>query len=133
MAVSIWMQLGYQVTVLTLGLRAIPPAYVEAARLDGAGRWQRFRRVTLPLLRPAMLFALVTGLVGAFQVFALVVATTGDGPLSTTDVITTHIYRTAWEASRFGEASAMALLFFVLLFVITWGQVKLFDRQETHV
>jgi multiple sugar transport system permease protein len=133
MAVSMWMQLGYQVTVLTLGLRAIPPAYVEAARLDGAGRWQRFRRVRLPLLRPAILFALVTGLVGAFQVFALVVATTGRGPLSATDVITTYIYRTAWEASRFGEASVMALLFFVLLFAITWGQVKLFDRQETHV
>ncbi|HEV2749357.1 MAG TPA: sugar ABC transporter permease [Gemmatimonadales bacterium] len=132
MAVSVWMQLGYQVTVLTLGLRAIPAAYLEAARLDGAGHWQRFRRVTLPLLRPALLFGLVTGLVGAFQVFALVIATTGGGPLHATDVIVSRIYRTAWEALRFGEASAMALLLFALLFGLTWVQLKLLDGQVEH-
>jgi len=133
MAVAVWTQLGYQVTVLTLGLRAIPPVYVEAARLDGAGRWQRFRRITLPLLRPAILFGMVTGLIGAFQVFALVVATTGGGPLYSTEVIASRIYRTAWEALRFGEASAMALLLFALLFGVTWTQLKLLDRQVEHV
>ena len=131
-AVSVWMQLGYQVTVLTLGLRAIPRAYLEAACLDGANRWQRFRRVTLPLLRPARLFGMVTGLVGAFQVFALVVATTGGGPLNATDVMVSRIYRTAWEGLRFGEASAMALLFVVLVFGVAWAQVKLLDRQVEH-
>jgi len=119
--------------VLTLGLRAIPPVYVEAARLDGAGRWQRFRRITLPLLRPAIMFGMVTGLIGAFQVFALVVATTGGGPLYSTEVIASRIYRTAWEALRFGEASAMALLLFALLFGVTWTQLKLLDRQVEHV
>jgi len=132
MAVSVWMQLGYQMSVLTLGLRAIPTAYLEAARLDGAGPWQRFRRITLPLLRPALLFGLVTGLIGAVQVFALVVAATGGGPIGATDVIVSRIYRTGWEALRFGDASAMALLFFALLFGVTWAQVKLLDRQVEH-
>jgi multiple sugar transport system permease protein len=133
MAVSVWMQLGYQLSVLTLGLRAIPTAYLEAARLDGAGPWQRFRRITLPLLRPAMLFGMVTGLMGAVQVFALVVTATGGGPIDATDVIVSRIYRTGWEAFRFGEASAMALLFSALLFVFTWAQLKLLKRQVEHV
>jgi multiple sugar transport system permease protein len=132
MAVSVWMQLGYQMSVLTLGLRAIPPAYLEAARLDGAGPWQRFRRITLPLLRPALLFGMVTGLIGAVQVFALVVAATGGGPIDATDVIVSRIYRTGWEALRFGDASAMAVLFFALLFAVTWAQLKLLDRRVEH-
>lgn len=133
LVVAVWMQLGYQATVLTLGLRAIPPVYLEAARLDGAGHWQRFRRVTLPLLRPAMVAGQVTGLVAALQVFALVVAATGGGPLETTDVMTSRIYATAWGASRFGHASAMALLFFVLLLGITWPQVKWLHREVARV
>ena len=133
LVVAVWMQLGYQATVLTLGLRAIPPAYLDAARLDGAGRWQRFRRVTLPLLKPAIIAGLVTGLVAALQVFALVVAVTGGGPLDTTDVITLRIYATAWGASRFGDASAMALLFFVLLLGVTWPQIKWLRRDVARV
>ena len=133
LVVAVWMQLGYQATVLTLGLRAIPPAYLEAARLDGAGRWQRFRRVTLPLLRPAMFAGLVTGSIAALQVFALVMAATGGGPLGTTDVITSRIYATAWGASRFGDASAMALLFFVLLLGVTWRQMTWLHREVARV
>src|SRR5207249_7588441 len=62
MLVSVWMQLGYQLTVFLAGLRAIPQAYLDAARVDGANAWQRFWRVTFPLLRPVTLFVLVTGI-----------------------------------------------------------------------
>jgi ABC-type sugar transport system permease subunit len=132
MLVSVWMQLGYQLTVFLAGLRAIPPAYLDAARVDGASAWQRFWRVTFPLLRPVTLFVLVTGLIGAFQVFALVMVLTGGGPLGVTDVIVYRIYRTAWEVLQFGDASALALLLFALLFGATWAQLKLLDRRVEH-
>src|SRR2546425_12367512 len=129
MLVSVWMQLGYQLTVFLAGLRAIPQAYLDAARVDGANAWQRFRRVTFPLLLPVTLFVLVTGIIGAFQVLALVMVLTGGGPLGTTDVIVYRIYRTGWELQQFGDASAMALLCFALLFGATWSQLKLLDRR----
>jgi ABC-type sugar transport system permease subunit len=120
------------VTLFRAGLRNIPAAYLEAALVDGAGAWQRFRRVTFPLLRPVAQFALVTGLVSAFQVFTLVVVLTGGGPRQATDVIAYHIYRTAWDGLQFGEASAQALLLFVLLFVVMWAQLRLLDRRVQH-
>jgi multiple sugar transport system permease protein len=75
---------------------------------------------------------LVTGLVSAFQVFALVVVLTGGGPRSVTDVIAYHVYRTAWERWQFGQASAEAFLLFLLLFAVTWGQLRLLDRRVEH-
>src|SRR5213596_3790567 len=132
MLVSVWMQLGYQLTVFLAGLRAIPQAYLDTARVDGANAWQRFWRVTFPLLRPVTLFVLVTGIIGAFQVLALVMVLTGGGPLGATDVIVYRIYRTAWELLQFGDASAMALLLFAVLFGVTWAQLKLLDRRVEH-
>ena len=132
MLVSVWMQLGYQLAVFLAGLRAIPQAYLDAARVDGANAWQRFWRVTFPLLAPVTLFVLVTGIIGAFQVFALVMVLTGGGPLGATDVIVYRIYRTAWELLQFGDASALALLLFVVLFGVTWAQLKLLDRRVEY-
>src|SRR5439155_623691 len=82
-------------------------------------------RVTFRLLRPLTLFVLVTGIIGAFQVLALVMVLTGGGPLGATDVIVYRIYRTAWELLQFGDASAMTLLLFAVLFGVTWAQLKL--------
>src|SRR2546425_12245950 len=125
MLVSVWMQLGYQLTVFLAGLRAIPQAYLDAARVDGANAWQRFRRVTFPLLRPVTLFVLGTGIIGAFQVLALVMVLTGGGPLGATDVIVYRIYRTGWQLQQFGDAGGMALLLFVPLFVVRLGPLQL--------
>ena len=132
MLVSVWMQLGYQLTVFLAGLRAIPQAYLDAARVDGANAWQRFWRVTFPLLSPVTLFVLVTGIIGAFQVLALVMVLTGGGPLGATDVIVYRIYRTAWELLQFGDASALGLLLFAVLVGATWVQLRLLDRRVEH-
>src|SRR2546425_8903758 len=129
MLVSVWIHLGYQVTVLLAGLRAIPQTYLDAARVDGANAWQRFWRVTFPLLAPVTVFVLVTGIIGAFQVLTLVMVLTGGGPLGATDMIAYRIYRTAWERLQFGDASALALLLFAGLFAATWAQLKLLDRR----
>jgi len=132
MVVSVWIHLGYQVTVFVAGLRAIPQTYLDAARVDGANAWQRFWRVTFPLLAPVTVFVLVTGIIGAFQVLTLVMVLTGGGPLGATDVIAYRIYRTAWERLEFGDASALALLLFAVLFAATWAQLKLLDRRVEH-
>ena len=88
--------------------------------------------MTFPLLRPVTLFLLVTGMIGACQVFALVFVMTGGGPAHATDVIVTRIYRTAWELLQFGEASALALLLCALLLGATWSQLKLLDRRVEY-
>jgi multiple sugar transport system permease protein len=128
---SIWMQVGYQMMVFVAGLQRIPHAYLEAARVDGANAWQRFWRVTFPLLRPVTLFVLVTGVIGAFQMFTLVYVLTGGGPLHATDVVMRRIYETAWASVEFGRASALALLVFVLLLGATWTQFRLLAGRRT--
>src|SRR3989442_1492121 len=132
MLVSVWTQLGYQLTVFLAGLLAIPQAYLDAARVDGANAWQRFWRVTFPLLLPVTLFVLVTGIIGAFQVLALVMVLTGGGPLGPTPALFFRIYPTGWQPPQFGGASAPALLFFALLFGVTWAQLKLLDRRVEY-
>jgi ABC-type sugar transport system permease subunit len=119
------MQVGYQMMVFVAGLQRIPQAYLEAARVDGANAWQRFWRVTFPLLKPVTLFVLVTGVIGAFQMFTLVYVLTGGGPLHATDLIMRRLYETGWASLEFGRASALSLLVFLLLLGVTWAQFKL--------
>lgn len=132
MIVSVWLQVGYQMVLFLAGLQAIPRDYVDAARVDGANAWQRFWRVTFPLLRPVTLFVLVTGIITSFQVFTLVYILTGGGPLHATDMIVLRIYRMAWELLQFGGASALSLVLFVLLFFATWIQFRLLGRRVEY-
>jgi ABC-type sugar transport system permease subunit len=132
MLLSIWMQVGSQMMVFLAGLQRIPQAFLDAARVDGANAWQRFRRVTFPLLRPVTLFVLVTGVIGAFQMFTYVYVLTGGGPLHATDVVVHRIYQAGWESLQFGPASALSLLLFVLLFGATWVQFKLLGREVEY-
>ena len=132
MLLSIWAQVGYQIAVLLAGLENIPRAYVDAARVDGATAWRRFRRITWPLLRPVTLFVLVTGIIGAFQVFTYVHVLTRGGPLHATDVAVHRIYQTAWELQQFGPASALSLCLFLILFGATWAQFRLLGRRVEY-
>jgi multiple sugar transport system permease protein len=123
MLMSNWMYCGYMMVLFLAGLQSIPAALYESACLDGASAWQRFRRITLPLLRPTTFFVLVTMVIFMFQVFTAVYIMTEGGPLHATDVIVYHIYRNAWEYLRLGYASAMAWVLFVIILVITAFQV----------
>ena len=130
---SIWMQVGYQMMVFVAGLQRIPSAYLEAARVDGANAWQRFWRVTFPLLKPVTLFVIVTGVIGAFQMFTLVYVLTGGGPLHATDVVMRRFYETGWASLEFGRASSLSLVVFVLLLGVTWAQFRLLaGRREVE-
>ncbi len=132
-AVTVWTQVGYVTLFFTAGLQAIPTHLLEAARMDGAGTWQLFSRIKLPLLRPTLFFVLVTGVISSFQVFDSIYALTPQGgPQGVTDVIAGRIYYQAFQSRDIGAASVMALLLFALLVVITLGQQRWFARRTTY-
>jgi multiple sugar transport system permease protein len=134
MLLSIWAHVGGQMVVFLAGLQRIPQAYLDAANIDGANAWQRFWRITFPLLRPVTAFVLVTGIIGAFQVFTYVYVLTRGGPLPghATEVVVHRIYATAWGSQDFGAASALALLFFLVLVIFTGLQLRLLGRRVEH-
>ena len=132
MIIGIWMVVGYQMVVFQAGLAAIPCDWYDAARVDGAGPWQRFRHITLPGLRHTLFFVLVTSIIGSFQVFGLVYVMTEGGPLGATDVAVYHIYREAWEFLQFGNAAAMSWLLFAVVFAATWLHFRFLDARRAH-
>ena len=132
MIIGIWMVVGYQMVVFQAGLAAIPRDWYDAARVDGAGSWQRFRHITLPGLRHTLFFVLVTSIIGSFQVFGLVYVMTEGGPLGATDVAVYHIYREAWEFLQFGNAAAMSWLLFAVVFAATWLHFRFLDARRAH-
>jgi len=123
--IAIYQYVGYYIVIFLAGLQGIPQDYYDAAQVDGAGNWQAFRFVTLPLLRPVMLFVVVTNTIGALQVFDLVFATTGGAPANSSMTVVLHMYNTAFKFSRMGRASAMAFILFAIIMLITVMQVRL--------
>jgi len=129
---NIWQYAGYNMLFFLAGLAAIPASLYEAAALDGATKIQQFRRVTLPLLRPTMLFVLVTGVIGSFQVFDTVYVMTAGGPGNATEVANLNIYNTAFSGFRIGEASAMSVVLFLVILAITVAQFRYFSKRTTY-
>ncbi|MBW4557843.1 MAG: sugar ABC transporter permease [Trichormus sp. ATA11-4-KO1] len=125
---SIWKQLGFNMVVFLAGLQAIPPSRYEAAELDGANAWQQFWHVTLPGLRPTMIFATVTTAIFTLRSFEQVYVITGGGPLNSTNLLVYYIYQEAFAQFDFGYAAAAATvllavtLVFVYLQLQTWGE-----------
>lgn len=130
--VAIWQNVGYISLFFQAGLTRIPSSIYEAARIDGAGAAQTMWFMTIPLLRPTTFFLAITQVVASFQVFDMVFALTGGGPQHRTEVIASLIYHEAFEASRLGRASAVAVILFLLLVVITLIQQRWFSRRITY-
>jgi multiple sugar transport system permease protein len=124
-----WRNVGYFATIFLAGLQGIDTMYYEAARIDGAGAWDCFWRITLPLLRPTILFVVVMSVILSFQVFALVYVMTGGGPAGSTSVIVFYLYQQAFTYFRMGYASAVGYVLFVIIFVLTLLQFKLFGKR----
>ncbi len=130
--VNIWQHTGYNMLFFLAGLQGIPKELHDAASTDGATSWQRFFTVTLPLLNPAMFFVLVTNMIGAFQVFDTVFVMTDGGPSDSTEVINFKIFGTAFREFDFGYASALAMLLFLIILLVTLAQVRYFNRRTTY-
>jgi len=131
-AVTVWTNVGYVALFFTAGILAIPAEIHLAARMDGANAWQRFRHITLPMLRPTMFFVLVTGIVSAAQAFDTVYALTGGGPQHRTDLVAHRIYQEAFGAAAVGRAAVMAVILFLILLAATVFQHLYFRRRITY-
>jgi ABC-type sugar transport system permease subunit len=117
---AVWQIVGFFMVILLAGLQNIPPNLQEAAALDGASAVQRFRHVTLPLLRPAIFLCLMIGIINSFTSFDLIYVMTGGGPNYATEVLITYIYRVAFVLSKFDYAAALTVVLFLFLLVLTW-------------
>ena len=120
MWMSLWKGLGFYTVIYLAGLQTIPATIYEAGMIDGANRWQLFWRITLPLLRPTTLFALIIGIIGSFEVFVPVYLMTNGGPGYASMVMVMAIYRSAFQTYQMGYASAMAVILFLAIFGISW-------------
>jgi multiple sugar transport system permease protein len=123
---TVWWVTGYYLVIYLAGLQDIPRDLYEAAALDGAGGWQVFRSITLPLLRPVILFVVVTHIIGSFQLFGQVFILTGGGPGDTTRTVVQHLFETAFQNFfQFGAASAMAWVLFAVTLLFSVVQFRL--------
>jgi multiple sugar transport system permease protein len=118
MLMSLW-GVGGQAVIYLAGLQNIPPHLYEAAEVDGAGGWDRFWSITLPLLTPTLFFQLVMGLIGSFQTFVASYVATGGGPMKSTLFYMLYIYTTAFSSLRMGYGSALAWILTIIILLLT--------------
>jgi len=116
---SIWRNMGYYMIIYLAALQGIPRILYEAAEIDGASAWQKFRYVTVPMLTPATFFISIMLTITSFKVFDLIMVMTNGGPGRATNVLVIHTYNTAFRQFKFGYSSAIAMVLFVLVMVIT--------------
>jgi multiple sugar transport system permease protein len=130
MAMDVWMSVGYYAVLFLAGLQAIPKDLYEAAELSAASAWMQFRRITLPLLKPTMMFVLVINTIKSFQVFVEIYVMTKGGPLpleGTTTTLVYEVYKNAFEKTdSLGYASAFAFVLFVFLLSLSLVQIRFF-------
>lgn len=124
-AMMIWKDVGFSLIILLAGLKGIPRHFYEAALVDGANKWQAFRNVTLPLLRPVLMFLVVSQTVFSFQLFVPVYQMTKGGPLDSTKAIVYYIYQQGFLFQDMGYASALSMVTLAILLVVSMFQMRL--------
>jgi sn-glycerol 3-phosphate transport system permease protein len=127
--VTVWKVIGYPVVIFLAGLQNISQDYYEAAALDGAGPWHRFRFITWPLLTPTTVFLFITLTIATFQGFDIVNIMTQGGPVHSTSIYVFFIYEQAFHYFRIGRASAAVVICFSLILTLTYAQHRVFQRK----
>ena len=126
--VMVWYELGKNMLVLSAALENVDETLYDAARVDGASVWETFRSVTVPSIRPAIMFVSITSFITGMGWFALILAMTKGGPRGSTEVTGLYMYQMAFQDLRMGRASAAALILFAIIAVITLAQLRAFRR-----
>ncbi|MBN1316795.1 MAG: sugar ABC transporter permease [Anaerolineales bacterium] len=124
MLVAIWKSLGFSTVVFLAALQGVDNSLKEAAAIDGANPWQIFWNVTFPAITPVTYFLVITGIISAFRSFDIVAVMTRGGPSNASNLLVYQIYREAFSFQRFGYASALAVILFLVLMVITYLQTR---------
>jgi ABC-type sugar transport system permease subunit len=124
-AATAWMNVGLFTVILLAGLQTIPDELYESARVDGAGRWDQFWHVTLPMLSPTLFFASVVGVIFAFQSFGQIAILTQGGPVDASNVMLYSIYQEGFQNFRYGAASVQAIILFFIMLGLTLAQFRL--------
>jgi multiple sugar transport system permease protein len=127
---TLWWTVGFNMLILLAGLQSIPEEINDAAKVDGAGEWQRFWRITLPLLRRPLLLVTILQVISSFQVFGQIDVMTKGGPGGQTRSIVYYIFERSFTQYQLGYGSAIAFILFVVLFVLSLTQLRLFSREE---
>jgi len=127
----IWAGLGWDALIITAGLRAIPDELYDAAKVDGTNEWTEFRHITLPLLRPTLLFVLVTGVIFLWGLFAQSQLLTGGGPLRHTQTVALFLYDQGFQYHKFGYASAIAVVLSIIMAISSYLNIR-FVRYEAE-
>jgi len=127
---SIWQGAGFQMIILLAGLQDIPQELYEAASIDGASKRQQFLYVTLPQLRNTLIFVITVTLILAFRLFDQVWATTRGGPLGSTDTMMVQLVNTGYERNLIAQASAIAVIFFIVVLTLTLIQRVLLKENR---
>jgi multiple sugar transport system permease protein len=131
--INIWRHVGYTALLVFAGLQTIPKPVYEAAAIDGADEIRTFFNITLPLLRPVLVFVLVTSVIGSFQIFDTIAITTRGGPVDATRVIYWYIYEYAFNRFNMGYATTISVALFAILIVITVLQMRYFRADSSDV
>ena len=127
---TVWSGCGVNMLIYLGGIKQIPVDLYEAATIDGANAWQRFRNITIPSLKPVTFMILLTSMINAFKVFAMVQTLTNGGPGTATTYMIQYIYQTGFTRNRHGYASAASMILFVVLLVISFVQTRMNAKQE---
>ncbi|THF74935.1 carbohydrate ABC transporter permease [Cohnella fermenti] len=122
MMISVWISIGFNMVVYIAGLQSIPRDLYEAADIDGAGTWTKFRRITFPMLSPTTFFLLVTGVISTFKIFDLIAVMTQGGPIGSTSMMVWYLYDQAFTNLKIGYASSVSAVLFLFVLLITIGQ-----------
>jgi ABC-type sugar transport system permease subunit len=128
--VGLWKNVGFTMVILIAALQEVPESLNEAAALDGAGTWGRFRNVTLPAIRQPLLFATILAVIASLQVFDQVYVMTGGGPLFHTETLVTYMYELGFQQYRSGYAAAVAWVLFILIMLVSVVQLRIFRYRD---
>ncbi|MBS4220800.1 sugar ABC transporter permease [Bacillus sp. FJAT-49711] len=125
---SIWWQVGYNMVIFLAGLQGVSNSYYEAAEIDGASKFQKFRHITLPLISPTTFFVSIMSIIGSFQVFDQAFVMTSGGPAKASYTLVYHVYQTGFQNFKWGESSAVAMILFVIILIFTLIQFRVSKR-----
>jgi multiple sugar transport system permease protein len=131
-AVTLWQTVGYTMMLFLAGLQGIPDVYYEAAYVDGATAWQRFRRITVPLLAPTTLFVSIMAVISGLQAFGQAYIITDGGPADATDLYVFHVFGVAFRNRDFGYSSALSVVLMIVIMVFTAVQLRTSRRGEVQ-